>query len=69
MDETNLYVTERLSRLTRRHLLLNLSHDRMEQEMLVRPGSLRDALVNVRNLVFQAKTDNEPMPGANTPTA
>ncbi len=64
MDETNLYVTERLSRLTRRHLLLNLSHDRMEQEMLARPGSLRDALVNVRNLVFQAKSDDEPVPGA-----
>jgi polysaccharide biosynthesis protein PelD len=64
MDGTNLYVTERLSRLTRRHLLLNLSHDRMEQEMLARPGSLRDALVNVRNVVFQAKSTDDLLPGA-----
>ncbi len=64
MDETNLYVTERLSRLTRRHLLLNLSHDRMEQEMLSRPGSLRDALVNVRTLVLQETRPGELVPGA-----
>ena len=48
MEETYLYVTERLSRLTKRHLLLNLSHDRLEQEMLIRPGSLRDALARLR---------------------
>ena len=64
MDETNLYVTERLSRLTRRHLLLNLSHDRMEQEMLARPGSLRDALVNVRTLVLQETRPGELLPGS-----
>ncbi len=63
MDETNLYVTERLSRLTRRHLLLNLSHDRMEQEMLARPGSLRDALISVRNLVIKDKHTDEPLTG------
>jgi polysaccharide biosynthesis protein PelD len=64
IDETNLYVTERLSRLTRRHLLLNLSHDRIEQEMLSRPGSLRDALVNVRTLVLQEAKPGERVPGA-----
>ena len=64
MDETNLYLTERLSRLTRRHLLLNLSHDRMEQEMLARPGSLRDALVNVRTLVLQKPQPGEQVPGS-----
>jgi polysaccharide biosynthesis protein PelD len=63
MDETNLYLTERLSRLTRRHLLLNLSHDRMEQEMLARPGSLRDALTKVRNLVLQEKGRDDPILG------
>lgn len=51
IDETNLYLVERLSGLTRRHLLLNLSHDRLEQEMLARPGSLRDALVQLRAAV------------------
>ena len=53
IDETNLYLVERLSGLTRRHLLLNLSHDRLEQEMLARPGSLRDALVRLRTAVFE----------------
>jgi hypothetical protein len=65
MQETYLYVTERLSRLTKRHLLLNLSHDRLEQEMLSRPGSLRDALARLRSITMDAKNQNEPMPGAN----
>ncbi len=54
IDETNLYLIERLSGLTKRHLLLNLSHDRLEQEMLARPGSLRDALVRLRAAVVEA---------------
>lgn len=58
MEETYLYVTERLSRLTKRHLLLNLSHDRLEQEMLARPGTLRDALVRLRGLCMK----DEPAP-------
>ena len=58
MEETYLYVTERLSRLTKRHLLLNLSHDRLEQEMLARPGSLRDALAKVRGLPLLYKGED-----------
>ena len=64
MDETNLYVTERLSRLTKRHLLLNLSHDRLEQEMLARPGSLRDALAGLRDLVVDSGEKVEELSGA-----
>jgi hypothetical protein len=63
MEETNLYVTERLSRLTKRHLLLNLSHDRLEQEMLARPGSLRDALARLRNIVIESGADSRQLPG------
>lgn len=55
IDETNLYLTDRVSRLTKRHLLLNLSHDRMEQEMLARPGSLRDALAQVRDIAIKGE--------------
>ncbi len=62
MDETNIYITERLSRLTQRHLLLNLSHDRLEQEMLARPGSLRDALAKLRSAVIES-TDDAALPG------
>lgn len=61
IEETNLYMAERVSRLTRRHLLLNLSHDRLEQEMLTRPGSIRDALVSLRDSVFNAG-GNESLP-------
>lgn len=65
VDETNLYLVERLSGLTRRHLLLNLSHDRLEQEMLARPGSLRDAVVRLRATVIDAKKENreDGLPG------
>ena len=64
MEETYLYVTERLSRLTKRHLLLNLSHDRLEQEMLARPGSLRDALARLRTMVIAADGATPAMPAA-----
>ncbi len=63
VDETNLYLVERLSGLTRRHLLLNLSHDRLEQEMLARPGSLRDAVVRLRAAVVEARAAAPETPG------
>jgi polysaccharide biosynthesis protein PelD len=49
-EETNHYLDERLSRITLRHLLLRLSHDRMEQEILTKPVTLRDALNGLRQL-------------------
>ena len=61
MEETYLYVTERL---TKRHLLLNLSHDRLEQDMLARPGSLRDALARLRTIAIESSGDQIEMPGA-----
>jgi hypothetical protein len=64
MDETNVYLAERLSRLTKRHLLLNLSHDRLEQEMLARPSSLRDALVRLRNMTIDHDHEAAPLQGA-----
>jgi polysaccharide biosynthesis protein PelD len=62
IDETNLYLTDRLSRLTKRHLLLNLSHDKLEQEMLARPGSLRDALAQLRDIVIKGDA-TQALPG------
>lgn len=49
-EETNHYLDERLSRITRLHLLLRLSHERMEQEVLSKPATLRDALLELRQL-------------------
>ncbi len=63
LEETNVYLAERISRITKRHLLLNLSHDRLEHEMLARPNSLRDALVHLREIATSGQTGS-PMPGA-----
>ena len=52
-EETNRYIDERLSRITMRHLLLRLSHDRMEQEILTKPVTLRDALIGLRELTLE----------------
>ncbi len=49
-EETNRYLEERLSRITFRHLLLRLSHDQLEQQILAKPVTLRDALSELRNL-------------------
>lgn len=63
LEESNVYLAERLSRITKRHLLLNLSHDRLEHEMLTRPSSLRDALVQLRS-VATTGAPGQAMPGA-----
>jgi hypothetical protein len=46
--EVNHYLTERLGALTRSHFLLQLSHQRIEHELLVRPVTLRDLLGELR---------------------
>lgn len=57
------YASDRLDRLTRQHYLLLTSHQRLEQEQLGRPVTLRAALVRIRRL---AGEDGEPgaLPGA-----
>lgn len=52
------YLDERLDGLTRTHYLLRLSHDRLEQELLSRPVSMRDALTGLRALVARARPDD-----------
>ncbi len=44
------YLDGRLERLTEEYYLLRLSHDRLEQELLSRPLTLRDALGRVRTI-------------------
>lgn len=51
--EANAFLTERLESLTRRHYLLRLSHERLEQELLVKPMTLRDALQRMRKLMVR----------------
>jgi hypothetical protein len=58
------YQQERLERLTREHYLLRLSHDRLEQDLLSRPASLRDALATLRAEASASAPGADPLPGA-----
>jgi hypothetical protein len=65
VESTYRYAREKLERLTRQHYLLLLSHDRLEQDQLSRPVTLRVALARIRQLVaagIQAD-QNDPLPG------
>ncbi|ALK33702.1 PelD GGDEF domain-containing protein [Burkholderia plantarii] len=50
----NDYLSERLSILTRNQFMLRLSHERLEQDLLSRPATLRDSLSRLRAVVFDA---------------
>ncbi len=54
-DEANLYLEERLTRLTRQYLLLKISHDLLEEQMLARPGSLRSAIQALRQQILTSQ--------------
>lgn len=44
------YLSQRMDHLIRQYYLLRLSHDRLEQELIGRPMSMRDALKTLRGL-------------------
>ena len=46
----NAYLDERLQTLTKNHFLLRLSHERLEQDLLAKPLTLRETLARVRLL-------------------
>lgn len=45
------FFNDKVERLTRRLYLIKLSHDELEYEMVDRPGTLRDALIDLRVLM------------------
>ncbi|HEU4622791.1 MAG TPA: PelD GGDEF domain-containing protein [Burkholderiaceae bacterium] len=59
------YLEERLTALTRNHFLLRLSHERIEHELLTRPSTLRETLLNLRTITQAAAAtpDAPPLPG------
>jgi polysaccharide biosynthesis protein PelD len=61
IKEVNAYIDARLSSLTRNHYLLRLSHERIEQDLLIRPTTLRDLLLELRT---QVSTQTGALPGA-----
>jgi hypothetical protein len=58
-----LYLDQRLDNLTHQHYLLRLSHDRLEQDLIARPMSMRDSLTALRRLAAEV-AGKEPLPGA-----
>lgn len=62
-SELNQYLDQRMEELTRQHYLLKLSHDRLEQNLISRPYTLRGALAELRSLLKQAN-NQESLPGA-----
>ncbi|WP_250474920.1 PelD GGDEF domain-containing protein [Caballeronia sp. GAFFF1] len=59
----NDYLAERLSILTKNQFLLRLSHERLEQDVLARPATLRDSLARLRTLALNDE-DEGPLIGA-----
>ncbi|WP_338795846.1 PelD GGDEF domain-containing protein [Acidovorax sp. DW039] len=49
-ESVQYYLDQRLEHLIRQYYLLRLSHDRLEQELIGRPMSMRDALKTLRGL-------------------
>jgi polysaccharide biosynthesis protein PelD len=63
-NAVNAYVDERLHALTHHHFLLSVSHDRLEQELIARPYTLREMLNTLRRLVLPEHRKNDTLPGA-----
>lgn len=62
-DSASSYALERLQNLTQRYVLLRLSHDRLEENLLVKPYTVRDALVRLRELTLD-ESDSIRLPAA-----
>jgi hypothetical protein len=63
VESTYRYARDKLERLTRQHYLLLLSHDRLEQDQLSQPVTLRVALARIRAMTARAADGLDPLPG------
>ena len=61
-SEINLYLEDRVERILKRLYLVRLSHDRLEQDLLSRPTTLRDAISDLRRRIA-GRTGEGPLPG------
>jgi len=64
VTEVNLYLSEKFEHLTRRHYLLKLSHDQLEQELVEKPKTLRESLLELRTLMIQPAGAKSVLPAA-----
>lgn len=55
VNELNFYLEERIAQLARHHHLLRLSHERLEQSLISKPITLRDALAQLSTLLKNNK--------------
>ena len=60
----NAYLDERLSTLTKNHFLLRLSHERLEQDLLAKPLTLRETLARLRSLTASQRLASTQHGGA-----
>ncbi len=60
----NAYIDERLHALTHNHFLLSVSHERLEQELIGRPFTLRDMFAALRGRVLREDARGEALPAA-----
>ncbi|MBC7648518.1 MAG: hypothetical protein H7197_05300 [Vitreoscilla sp.] len=58
MQESLHFLNDKVERLTRRLYLVKLSHDELEYEMVDRPGTLRESLIELRVLMDQHTREN-----------
>jgi len=68
LQESLHFLSDKAERLTRRLYLIKLSHDELEYEMVDRPGTLREALIDLRSMMDRYTRSNphdvSGLPGA-----
>lgn len=52
-DQLSSHTSERFEQLSRAYFMVRLSHDRLEQNLISRPVTLRDAMLDLRKLLAQ----------------
>jgi hypothetical protein len=62
-SQVNSYLSDRLAALTKNHFLLRLSHDRLENDLLARPTTLRDTLTQLRRVAIEDQSQSS-LPGS-----
>ena len=58
LQESMHFLNDKVERLTRRLYLVKLSHDELEYEMVDRPGTLRESLIELRVLMNRHSREN-----------
>lgn len=58
------YSLDRLQTLTQRYILQRLSHNRLEENLLIQPHTLRNALLRLRNVGLAQSSAEIDVPGA-----